>query len=70
MFWKTQNLEHFETLTGHRLRVLYIALSPDGRTIVTGGGDETLRFWKVFPENNSSGLNSPSQLSINDNFLH
>ena len=37
------------TLTGHSLRVLYLAMSPDGETIVTGAGDETLRFWKVFP---------------------
>ena len=25
------------------------AMSPDGQTIVTGAGDETLRFWNVFP---------------------
>lgn len=36
------------TLTGHTFRVLYLALSPDGQTIVTGAGDETLRFWNVF----------------------
>ena len=40
------------TLTGHTYRVLYLAMSPDGETIVTGAGDETLRFWKVFPEKN------------------
>lgn len=37
------------TLTGHTYRVLYLSLSPDGQTIVTGAGDETLRFWNVFP---------------------
>ncbi|MCH84353.1 protein FIZZY-RELATED 2-like, partial [Trifolium medium] len=37
------------TLTGHTYRVLYLAISPDGQTIVTGAGDETLRFWNVFP---------------------
>ena len=31
------------------MRVLYLATSPDGQTIVTGAGDETLRFWSVFP---------------------
>ena len=36
------------TLKGHTHRVLYLATSPDGSTIVTGAGDETLRFWKVF----------------------
>ena len=39
------------TLTGHNLRVLYLAMNPEGDTIVTGAGDETLRFWKVFPKN-------------------
>ena len=37
------------TLSGHTTRVLYLALSPDGQNIVTGAGDETLRFWNVFP---------------------
>lgn len=37
------------TLVGHSHRVLYLATSPDGSTIVTGAGDETLRFWNVFP---------------------
>ncbi|KAJ9687337.1 hypothetical protein PVL29_016001 [Vitis rotundifolia] len=37
------------TLTGHSLRVLYLAMSPDGQTIVTGAGDETLQFRNFFP---------------------
>jgi len=32
------------------MRVLYLSANPSGSTIVTGAGDETLRFWKVFPE--------------------
>lgn len=36
------------TLSGHTYRVLYLAMSPDGQTIVTGAGDETLRFWNAF----------------------
>ena len=27
-------------------------MSPDGKTIVTGAGDETLRFWDLFPDKN------------------
>jgi WD40 repeat protein len=30
-------------------RVLYLAMSPDGQSVVTGAGDETLRFWNIFP---------------------
>lgn len=48
--WKHTNMRKLATLTGHNLRVLYLAMSPDGESIVTGAGDETLRFWKVFPK--------------------
>ena len=47
--WKDYN--KIGTLSGHTLRVLYLAISPDGRNIVTGAGDETLRFWDLFPYN-------------------
>ncbi|KAI9355910.1 putative subunit of the anaphase promoting complex [Zopfochytrium polystomum] len=39
-------------LTGHSMRVLYLAVSPDSENIVTGAGDETLRFWNVFAKRN------------------
>lgn len=56
------------TLTGHNLRVLYLAMSPDGESIVTGAGDETLRFWKVFPkqekEKKTQSLISESAFAI------
>jgi cell division cycle 20-like protein 1 (cofactor of APC complex) len=41
-------------------RVLYLAVAPDGQTIVTGAGDETLRFWSVFPGPKSSGSGAAS----------
>jgi cell division cycle 20-like protein 1 (cofactor of APC complex) len=46
--WKYPKMEQVVSLTGHTYRVLYLSCSPDGTTIVTGAGDETLRFWKVF----------------------
>ena len=49
--WKYPSMRKVRTLSGHTCRVLYLAQSPDGETIVTGSGDETLRFWKVFPAN-------------------
>lgn len=48
--WKTPQMEKIDKLTGHTYRVLYLAMSPDDTTIVTGAGDETLRFWNVFPQ--------------------
>lgn len=47
--WKCPRMAKVATLTGHTYRVLYLSMSPDGETIVTGAGDETLRFWNVFP---------------------
>jgi cell division cycle 20-like protein 1 (cofactor of APC complex) len=47
--WKYPTMKKLATLTGHTLRVLYLSCSPDGQTLVTGAGDETLRFWNVFP---------------------
>ncbi|CAN4127488.1 unnamed protein product [Withania somnifera] len=47
--WRYPTMSKIATLTGHTYRVLYLAISPDGQTIVTGAGDETLRFWNVFP---------------------
>ena len=35
------------TLTGHSSRVLYMSMNPTGNYIVTGAGDETLRFWDL-----------------------
>src|SRR5262249_47608340 len=33
---------------GHQSAVLCLAFSPDGRTLVTGGFDETVRTWETF----------------------
>lgn len=58
--WKYSSMQQIASLTGHTYRVLYLAMSPDGQTIVTGAGDETLRFWNVFEkakaDNNSSSV--------------
>ena len=56
--WSLPNLQKTATLIGHTFRVLYLGLSPNGQNIVTGAGDQTLKFWNVFPpfkaDNNSS----------------
>jgi len=33
---------------GHTARVLHMAMSPDGSTVVSAAADETLRLWKCF----------------------
>jgi cell division cycle 20-like protein 1 (cofactor of APC complex) len=46
--WKYPSMSQVVSLTGHTYRVLYLSMSPDGSVIVTGAGDETLRFWDAF----------------------
>ena len=47
--WKLPKLEQVGSLSGHTKRVLYLEISPNGENVVTGAGDETLRFWNLFP---------------------
>jgi cell division cycle 20-like protein 1, cofactor of APC complex len=44
-------------------RVLYLAMSPDGQNIVTGAGDDSLRFWNVFPGPRTGIRLGPSSLT-------
>mmetsp|Transcript_26699 Transcript_26699/g.70115 ORF Transcript_26699/g.70115 Transcript_26699/m.70115 type:complete len:460 (-) Transcript_26699:483-1862(-) len=46
--WKYPTMTKVADLTGHQSRVLHMAPSPDGCTVVSGAADETLRFWRVF----------------------
>lgn len=47
--WRYPSMQRVATLTGHKSRVLFMAMDPSGQSVVTGAGDETLRFWRVFP---------------------
>ncbi|KAF8630502.1 hypothetical protein AX15_002873 [Amanita polypyramis BW_CC] len=60
--WKYPTLNMVASLTGHTNRVLYLAMSPDGETIVTGAGDETLRFWNAFPRKENNKREQDSRL--------
>ncbi|GER48754.1 transducin family protein / WD-40 repeat family protein [Striga asiatica] len=46
--WKYPSMVKMGELTGHTSRVLFMAHSPDGCTVASAAGDETLRFWNVF----------------------
>ena len=46
--WKYPSMAKIKELEGHTSRVLHLATSPDGGTVVSAAGDETLRFWEVF----------------------
>ncbi|KAF6200071.1 hypothetical protein GE061_006372 [Apolygus lucorum] len=67
LLWKYPSLTQVSKLTGHSFRVLYLAVSPCGESIVTGAGDETLRFWNVFSKANASPRTPVSRLSLFQN---
>ncbi|KYQ91533.1 WD40 repeat-containing protein [Tieghemostelium lacteum] len=50
--WKYPTMVKVAELTGHTSRALHTAISPDGETIVSASGDETLRFWRIFEKEN------------------
>lgn len=62
ILWKYgsgSSLTKVKELTGHTSRVLSLARSPDGSTVVSAAGDESLRFWSIFgtpPSRRSSTL--------------
>ncbi|QLQ79789.1 hypothetical protein HG537_0C04380 [Torulaspora globosa] len=46
--WDYPTMDPVAILKGHSFRVLHLTLSADGTTVVSGAGDETLRYWKIF----------------------
>ncbi|KAK7100259.1 cell division cycle protein 20 homolog isoform X2 [Littorina saxatilis] len=48
IIWKYPAMTRVAELTGHTARVLHMAMSPDGETVVSAAADETLRLWKCF----------------------
>ena len=53
--WKYPTMTKMAELTGHSARVLHMAQSPDGTTVVSAAADETLRFWKCFSDDAGGG---------------
>ncbi|KAL6634061.1 hypothetical protein ACP70R_026732 [Stipagrostis hirtigluma subsp. patula] len=71
--WRYPTMSKVATLMGHTDRVLQLAVSPDGQqNIATSAGDETLRFWNVFPPlkfQTSSSLSCVGATSITRSYI-
>eukprot|EP01127_Copromyxa_protea_P011116 TRINITY_DN2776_c0_g3_i1.p1 TRINITY_DN2776_c0_g3~~TRINITY_DN2776_c0_g3_i1.p1 ORF type:complete len:460 (-),score=98.94 TRINITY_DN2776_c0_g3_i1:217-1521(-) len=62
ILWKYPTLTKVAEFKSHQSRVLHMAMSPDGTTVCSAAGDETLRFWKIFDKAPASkpSLHMPS----------
>ncbi|KAK1932505.1 Anaphase-promoting complex subunit cdc20 [Phytophthora citrophthora] len=67
--WKYPSMTKVKELTGHTSRVLHLAASPDGETVVSGAADETLRFWKVFGPNRKTRKAGSSTTELSSSSL-
>ena len=54
ILWKYPSMVKVSELTGHTARVLHMAQSPDGTTVVSAAADETLRFWNILSGGDAS----------------
>jgi WD40 repeat protein len=50
VLWDLRTMKRRATLTGHHGQINHLAFSPDGKTLVSGGTDGTVRFWRVGSE--------------------
>lgn len=59
-------MQKIGVMFGHTSRVLYLSMSANSQNIVTGAGDETLRFWDVFPKNQENSGDCSLFLTTDD----
>ena len=64
--WSYPKMNKITELAGHLSRALYMAMSPDGCTMVSGASDETLRFWNI---NEREIINKKNKSKNNNNIL-
>ncbi|GFQ97760.1 cell division cycle protein 20 homolog [Trichonephila clavata] len=70
IIWKYPSMTKVCELTGHKARVLNLALSPDGTTVVSAGADETLRLWNCFASDPKKKKVATGQTKRSDMLKH
>ncbi|KIY62074.1 WD repeat-containing protein slp1 [Cylindrobasidium torrendii FP15055 ss-10] len=59
-----------EIRDAHDSRVLFSCVSPAGDVVLTGGGDESLKFWKIWEAPSAAGKKKKSALEFDDRTLN
>lgn len=62
--WKYPSMTKVTELTGHTSRVLHLAQSPDGTSVMSASADESLKFWRIFDSDEDSGKRTASSGSL------
>ncbi|KAL7571279.1 hypothetical protein ACA910_008676 [Epithemia clementina (nom. ined.)] len=68
--WKYPSMAKIKELERHTSRVLHLAVSPDGGTVLSAAADETLCFWDVFapPSAKASAASGSGSIKSSDPF--
>lgn len=53
-----ERIRKSDVIMAHKLRVLYLALSPCGKYVATGAGDETVRIWNILNQRRAGNFGS------------
>ncbi|KAI9006160.1 WD40-repeat-containing domain protein [Gaertneriomyces semiglobifer] len=67
--WSYPSMAEVARLSGHQQRPLFLAMSPNGESIVTGAGDENLKFWKIFPMKEGQRFLKPREEEMSEERL-
>ena len=60
--WRYLTMSKVDMLSGQTFQIVYLATSPNESAVVTGAGDETLRFWQVYPGRRSHNKSNTHSL--------
>jgi len=63
--WKYPTMDRIINIQAHDARVLFSAISPDGQSVATAAGDETLKFWKIWKNKDRRNEASSSTSHLN-----
>ncbi|OTF69284.1 WD domain containing protein, partial [Euroglyphus maynei] len=69
IIWKYPQFTRITELLGHTERVLCMAMSADGSTVVSLGADETLRFWDCFETDPKKNRKKSTDIKQKENMI-